>query len=128
MSANDAAVTALIAALDHPLKKEIAAARLAILGAAPGISDGVKWNAPSFAAKGDYFATIHLRTQDTLQIVFHAGAKAKGKKLKGKVPHPDGLLRWLADDRAIATLGAGAVFRANRPALAALAKAWIAAV
>lgn len=128
MSAKDAAVSALIAALDHPLKQDVAAARLAILGSAPGISEGVKWNAPSFAAKGDYFATIHLRSQDTLQIVFHAGAKAKGKKLKGKLPDPEGLLRWLADDRAIASFGAGAVFRDHRPALAALASAWIAAL
>lgn len=128
MSKKDAAVTALIAALDHPLKKEIAAARLAILGAAADVSEGVKWNAPSFAANGDFFATIHLRAKDTLQIVFHAGAKAKGKNLKGKLADPAGLLRWLADDRAIASLGAGAAFHANRPALAALARAWISAL
>lgn len=128
MSAKDAGVSALVAALDHPLKKEIAAARLTLLGAAAGVSEGVKWNAPSFAAKGDYFATIHLRADKEVQVIFHAGAKAKGKKLKGKIADPEGLLRWLGDDRAMAALGAGAAFRANRPALAALAAAWIAAL
>ena len=128
MSKQDAAVTALIAALDHPLKKEIAAARLALLAAEEGVSEGVKWNAPSFAAKGDYFATIHLRAADELKLIFHAGAKAKGKKLKGKVADPAGLLTWLAEDRAMASLGVGAAFRANAPALAALARAWIAAL
>jgi len=128
MSKKDAAVDALIAALDHPLKKEIAATRLALLGAADGVSEGVKWNAPSFAARGDYFATIHLRPRDSVAVIFHAGAKAKGKQLKGKVADPDGLLSWLADDRAMASLGAGAEFRAKRPALAALARAWIAAL
>lgn len=128
MSKKDAAVSALIAALDHPLKKEIAAARLAILGAAADVSEAVKWNAPSFAAKGDFFATIHLRSLKEVQVVFHSGAKAKGKVLKGKVADPEGLLRWLADDRAMAALGAGAAFKANRPALEALTRRWVAAL
>jgi len=125
---NDPAVSALIKALDHPLQKEIAAARATLLGAAPGISEGVKWNSPSFAAKGDYFATIHPRASGQVQIIFHTGAKAKGKLMQGGVTDPAGLLRWLAKDRAIASLGAGAAFRANRPKLAALTRAWITAL
>jgi hypothetical protein len=51
MNAKDPAVSTLLKALEHPMKREIAAARLTILGAAAGVSEGVKWNAPSFAAK-----------------------------------------------------------------------------
>lgn len=128
MNAKDPAVSAILAALDHPLKKDIAAARLTLLGAAAGVSESVKWNAPSFAAAGDYFATINLRADAEVQVIFHTGAKAKGKVMQSKVADPVGLLRWLAKDRAMATIGAGAAFRANRAALAALARAWIAAL
>lgn len=128
MNAKDPAVSAILDALDHPLKKDIAAARLTLLGAAAGVSEGVKWNAPSFAAAGDYFATITLRADKEVQVIFHTGAKAKGKVVQGKVADPAGLLKWLAKDRALAALGTGAAFRANRPALAALARAWIAAL
>ena len=102
--------------------------RLTLLGADAGVSEAVKWNAPSFAAKGDYFATLHLRGREQAQIIFHAGAKAKGRKMRGKVADPEGVLRWLADDRAMASLGAGAAFRAKRGALTALTLAWIAAL
>jgi hypothetical protein len=121
MNAKDPAVSTLLKALKHPLKREIAAARLTILGAAAQVSEGVKWNAPSFAAKGDYFATFHLRETKHVQVIFHTGAKAKGKVMQGKVDDPERMLRWLAKDRAIAT-------SPNAEALAALTRAWIAAL
>lgn len=120
----DPAVVALIAALDHPLKKEIAAARKLILGVDPSIREGVKWNAPSFRT-ADYFATIHLRSTETLQLVFHRGAKAKVAK-KMDVPDPHGMMNWRAPDRCVVTVGAGKVFTQRRDALAAIVQAWIA--
>lgn len=118
----EADVAAFTKALDHPLKKEIEAVRKTIL-AAGDISEGIKWNAPSFRTADD-FATMHLRSASDVQIIFHTGAKAKGKVMQGKVADPAGLLRWLAKDRAMASLGAGAALRANLPALTALTRAW----
>lgn len=112
-------------ALDHPLKKEIEAARKIILSARADIAEAVKWQAPSFRTS-DYFATFNVRATDQVQIVFHTGAKAKGRLMQGKVDDPKALLRWLAKDRALASLGAGAAFRSNRAALADLTRAWIA--
>jgi hypothetical protein len=37
-----------LATLDHPRKRQIVALRQIILGADPRISEGIKWNAPSF--------------------------------------------------------------------------------
>jgi hypothetical protein len=120
---NDPAVAAFLEALDHPLKKQIVVARKIILGVDPAIVEGVKWNAPSFRTT-DYFATMHLRATDQLQMVFHRGAKARAAKAMA-IPDPGGLMKWLAPDRCLVSLGKGRVFTANRPALAAIVRAWV---
>lgn len=119
----DPAVIDLLAALDHPLKKEIVAARKIVLGADASIREGVKWNAPSFRTT-DYFATMHLRTTDQLQMVFHRGAKVKTAKAMD-IPDPNGLMKWLATDRCLVSLGKGKEFTANRAALETIVRAWI---
>lgn len=121
-------VDALLTALDHPLAKEIAAARKTLRAAAKGVEEIVKWNAPTFTYAGVDFATLHVREQKQVLVIFHAGAKAKGKRLKGAIADPAGLLVWRGEDRALAGLGAGKAFAANLPALAALTRAWIAAL
>lgn len=122
---NNAAVEAYLKALDHPLKKEIAAVRLIILGVSPKIGEGIKWNAPSFFAVSDWFATFNVRRQDRVELIFHFGAKAKGISAQDKIPDPAGLLKWLAKDRAMVTLGAGRDIAANRKAFESLVRAWI---
>jgi hypothetical protein len=114
---------AFMAALDHPLKTDIEIVRKLILGASPAISDGVKWNSLSFR-KSDWFATVNLRSKDVVQLVFHTGAKAKDNP-ELKIPDADGLLLWLAKDRALITLGVGKTIKANRAAFEAIVKAWI---
>lgn len=121
----DAAVAALVEALDHPLKKEIVAVRDLILGVSPDISEGVKWNAPSFRTK-EYFATVHLRSRDTLQLVFHLGAKARPDVTSMEITDPAALTKWLAKDRCLVTLGAGKDFKANAAPLEVLVRDWIA--
>ncbi|MEX0643765.1 MAG: DUF1801 domain-containing protein, partial [Parvularculaceae bacterium] len=124
----DPAVAAFLKALDHPLKKEIEAARLIILGASPTIREGIKWNAPSFKTT-DWFATLNLRSKESVQLIFHTGAKVKESATKGlAIADPKGLLKWLAKDRAMVTLGAGAEIAANRRAFEALVRAWIMAM
>lgn len=112
-------------ALDHPLKKDIEAARKAILAVDSKINEGVKWNAPSFRVE-DYFATVNVRSRDAVQLVFHRGAKVKkdGKKLN--IDDPNELIKWLSDDRCLITLGAGKTAKANMPAFKAIVAKWIA--
>lgn len=116
-------VDAFMVLLDHPLKGDIAAVRKLILAVSPGISEGVKWNAPSFRHT-DWFATFHLRSHESVQLVMHTGAKAKDNPALD-IPDPNRLLRWLAKDRALATLGAGGVIKDNASAFSALVTAWI---
>lgn len=115
--------SAFLAALDHPLKTDIEAVRKLILGADSAIADGVKWNSLSFRHT-DWFATVNLRSKDVIQLVMHTGAKAKDNP-KLNIPDENGLLVWLAKDRALATLGAGKTLKTNAKAFEAIVKAWV---
>ncbi len=69
-------VIAFMARLEHPRKAEIETLRSIILGADGRIRESIKWNAPSFAIT-EHFATVKLRPMETVQVVFHTGAKVK---------------------------------------------------
>ena len=69
-------VERFLASLEHPCRREIAALREIILGAAPGVTEEIKWNAPSFRTTA-HFATFHLRATDGVQVILHAGAKRR---------------------------------------------------
>jgi len=114
----------LMASLDHPLTAEIEAVRKAILGVDKAITDGVKWNSLSFRTT-EWFATVNLRSRDSVQLVLHLGAKAGKAADAESIPDPKGLLAWKGKDRAIATLGSAAQLKANLPALRAILKAWL---
>lgn len=121
----DDGVAAYLKTLKHPLKKEIEAVRLIILGVSPAISEGIKWNVPSFRTEKEWFATFNVRSQTAVQLVFHLGAKARPDLKAFKLADPNGLLKWLGKDRAMVTLGAGRDIPANRKALEAIVRAWI---
>lgn len=121
----DSAVTAFMRELDHPLKKEIEAVRKIILGVSSEIREGIKWNAPSFRTT-EFFATINLRSKESVQIILHLGAKVKEIPAKGiRIADPEGLIKWLAKDRCLVTLGAGKEIQARRGALEGIIREWI---
>ncbi len=117
-------VDAFLAGLHHPLKAEIEAVRALILGLDPAIGERIKWKAPTFHTTHD-FATVNLRSIESLQLVLHMGAKARPDQEKPEIDDPAGLLKWLARDRCMATLGAGDAFRSNRAAFEAVLRQWI---
>jgi hypothetical protein len=111
--------------LDHPLKKDIETVRQIILNVDPGISEAIKWNAPSFRTT-DFFATVNLRSRECVQLIFHTGAKAKGAATTGiSIADPAGLLEWLAKDRCLVTLGVGKDIQTRRAAFEAIVREWI---
>lgn len=124
-SCTDAGVESLLANLSHPLQQEIEKVRAIILDVDSNISEAVKWNSVSFRTT-DFFATINIRAKDTVQLVFHTGAKVKATAKTGiDVSDPSGLCKWLAKDRCLVTLGSGAELNANRKAFEALIREWI---
>jgi hypothetical protein len=117
-------VGGFIAALDHPLKAEIAAVRRAMLAADPAIHEGIKWNAPSFRTH-EYFATVNLRSRDRVQVILHLGAKARKPMPELKIADPGGLVRWLARDRCVVTLPPAETGGFETTALQAIVRQWI---
>jgi hypothetical protein len=75
--------------LDHPLKAGVQSLREAIKGVSAGITEEVKWNAPSFSYK-DYIATFNLRDKSRIHLVFHnpLTPQVKSDLLEGD--YPDG--------------------------------------
>jgi len=111
--------------LDHPLKRDIEIVRQIILNIDPGISEAIKWNAPSFRTT-DFFATVNLRSRERVQLIFHTGAKVKGVATTGiSIADPAGLLEWLAKDRCLVTLGVGKDIQTRRAAFEAIVREWI---
>ena len=121
----DDEVGTYLKALKHPLKKEIEAVRLIILGVSPAISEGIKWNVPSFRTEKEWFATFNVRAQDSVQLIFHLGAKTRPDLKAFKLADANELMNWLGKDRAMVTLGVGRDIPANRKALEAIVRAWI---
>ena len=118
-------VETFLASLDHPLKPEILALRQIILGADPSIAEGIKWNVPSFRTS-EYFATMHLRAKDGVQVIMHLGAKTRDTATSGiAIADPESLLEWLAKDRASAKFRDMKDIDAKRSAFASLIREWI---
>lgn len=120
-----AAVDELMNKLVHPFKPEIEAIRQAILAAAPGVAEGVKWNAPSFRTH-EYFATTNLREKNGISVILHFGAKVRDAGPGDlQIPDPGGLLKWLARDRALVRFDGMQHFMAQRTAFMDLIRAWV---
>jgi Domain of unknown function (DU1801) len=122
---HEKSVEELLGALSHPLKKDIELVRKIVLSADKKISEGIKWNTLSFKTS-DYFAAVHLRSTDEIQLVFHTGAKVKATATTGiNISDPSNLCRWLAKDRCLVSLGTGQKLMAKRKAFEALIHEWI---
>ncbi|MEP7042611.1 MAG: DUF1801 domain-containing protein [Dokdonella sp.] len=118
-------VEAFLATLDHPHKSEILAVRQIILDADPAITEGIKWNAPSFRTS-EYFATFHLRAKDGIQVILHLGAKTRdGSIAGGAIDDPASLLEWLGKDRATVKFHDRQDIGARRSAFTRLIHQWI---
>jgi hypothetical protein len=116
-------VEIFLASLDHPLKPEILALRQIILGADPGIAEGIKWNVPSFRTS-EYFATMYLRAKDGVRVILHLGAKMRDTA-GFTIDDPESLLEWLAKDRASVTFRDLNDIDARRSAFEGIIRQWI---
>lgn len=117
----------LLASKRHPLEHDIQQIREVILAVDASIREEVKWSSVSFRNDHDFFATVNLRSTESVQLVFHTGVKRKATAETGvQVDDPHGIVeKWPAKDRCVVSLGRGATLRANQPALAALVRDWI---
>jgi hypothetical protein len=123
---DSAAVEAFLAGLAPTNRSEVETLRRIILGADPAIGEGIKWRVPSFRTT-EYFATLHLRMKVGLGLILHLGAKVRDTPAV-PVEDPEGLLTWLARDRALIAFSDLEEIQARRAALETLIRQWIRAV
>ncbi len=117
-------VTALVAGMTHPLKTTLEAVRGTILAADSGITEGVKWNSPSFYCHG-WFATISSRKPTQLDVVFYCGAKVRADStVKEVIDDPDCLLTWPSKDRALLSFKSDADFQARLTPFQGIVRSW----
>ncbi|GAB2534865.1 DUF1801 domain-containing protein [Nocardia heshunensis] len=114
-----------LADLSHPRKPEIEQLRKALLGAAPGITEQIKWNAPSFGLDGEDRITMRLQPKNVLDLIFHRGAKKRSPSDPFTFDDPTGLIRWLAPDRGIIEFQDPSTLETNLPAITDLATRWL---
>ena len=117
-------VNVYMESLEHPLKPVIEGIRQTILEADQGITEGIKWNAPSFYCHG-WFATFHLRVKKGVQIVLHHGAKIRNDTtLSSTLDDSSRLLNWPSKDRAIVNFVSIEDFQSKEKAFKKIIKQW----
>jgi hypothetical protein len=118
-------VGTFMSGLRHPRKNEIEAVRSSILASAPGITERLKWNAPSFGSGGDDRVTFRLQPGNRVQLIFHRGAKVRADADRFTFKDPTGLLEWVTADRGVVTFDDDRDVKAKTAALKKLVKAWM---
>ena len=103
IAANEPTVDGFMEALEHPLKKEIEQLRKIVLGANKGLTELIKWNAPSFCLNGEDRITMRIHPPKQVQLIFHRGAKVRELPKEKLISDESGMLVWKTTDRAVAT-------------------------
>ncbi len=119
------AVDAYLESLEHRHKPAVETLRQLINDAVPGLTERIKWNAPSFGPGEDDRITMRLHPGDRLQLILHRGAKAAADDLF-RFEDPDKLIAWAAPDRGVVTFKDEADIRAKAPALSEILRRWVA--
>ncbi|MEU9897228.1 DUF1801 domain-containing protein [Streptomyces phaeochromogenes] len=125
MTNKNVEVDQFMAALDHPQKETIEYLRAAVLGSDPGITEHVKWKAPSFLRAGEDRVTFQLRAKKGIQLIFHRGAKVKDDQADFRFTDESGLLDWISSDRATVIFQDLDDVKANEEAFVTLVRSWV---
>lgn len=113
-------VDEFLGALSHRRIDDIRALRRILLSVDPGVSERIKWNAPSFCWAGDDRITMRLHPGDRVELILHRGVKARDASTFWFVD-PTGRIEWAAPDRGVVRIDDP---EADSEGLVALAKAW----
>ena len=94
-------VDQFIADSTHALAPCLQPLRELIHAANKDITEQIKWKCPSFCVDGDDRITYNLSKKDQLLVIFHTGAKGKGKTPDKAKFSSFNFLEWLAPDRSV---------------------------
>jgi hypothetical protein len=121
----DPDVERLLAGSTHPMTPGVERLRAALLDSDEGMSEHVKWKAPSFRYDGEDRVTFNLARPDRVVLVFHRGVRVRPDAERFTFDDPTGLLTWPAPDRGVLTFTDAAQLDAAVPAVVDLVGRWV---
>lgn len=124
--AGSESVDTWIAALDADTRALVEHLRTLALAARPGVTEHIKWNAPSFYLNGDDRITLGVERKGGIRVVLHRGAKVKDAS-GFAFADPDKLAKWPSADRGVMTFATAADVAAREVAIADIFTRWLAA-
>jgi hypothetical protein len=118
-------VNAYMKSLEHSLKPVVETIRSTILETDSSITEGIKWNSPSFYCYG-WFAAINLRAKNGVQVVLHHGAKVRDDTtLRSTIDDASHLLTWPSKDRSVLSFISSEDFQNKRGAFEKIIQQWV---
>ena len=114
-----------MAGLVHRRKDQVERMRAAILAADPGLTETVKWNAPSFIYDGEDRVTFRLQPGDRVELVLHRGARTRDDSGSFAFDDPSGMIVWAAPDRGVIAIPQGTDIDASLEEILPTIHAWV---
>jgi hypothetical protein len=121
-------VEAFLATLDPDRLAQVSLLRALILGVQPGLTEHIKWNAPSYQWDGEDRITFNLQNKERqVRLVLHMGATTpENKKGKPVLDDETGLLVWQSDIRALLSFTGVEDITAKQEPVKTLLTRWLA--
>ena len=120
------AVEAWLAGISTTDRAGIDRLRAIVSAGAPGLTETIKWNAPSFADGDQDRVTLGIERKGGWRVVLHRGAATQDAT--GFVfDDPAKVAKWPSKDRGVATFADLFAVKAKAAALEDLIRRWIAA-
>ena len=124
-TARNPEVDAFIATSQHVLAHCMQPLRELIHAADKEITEQIKWKCPSFCLNGDDRITYNLSKKDQLLVIFHTGAKGKGKTPDKDTFSNFTFLEWLAPDRAVVKINSLNLILSKKEEFIQLLRLWL---
>ena len=117
-------VTAYLQGVDASIRPGLDRLRQTVQAACAGLTEEIKWNAPSYSHGGEHRVTLGLEKKGGYRVVLHRGAKPKAL---GAFSFTDdaGLARWPAPDRGVVLIKDEVDLQTKAEALKRLIARWI---
>ena len=117
-----------LADLDADKREQVQLLRAIINDAHPGLSEHIRWNAPSYVLDGKDRVTFNLLNKENdVKLVLHLGATRKEDKKGTPILSDDtGLITWQSDIRGVVSFTSAADIAAKRADIMTLVSRWLA--
>lgn len=120
-------IAAFMDDLDPAKRDLVERVRSIVKEAHPGLSEHIKWNAPSYVLDGEDRVTFNLQNKEgAVKLVLHMGATRKEDKNAPPImPDSHNLVAWQSDIRGVMSFGGLGDIAAKRAEVKDIIKRWL---